>query len=147
MPSRVLRTCRFAAERGPLTKGTTMTLSFTRAIRIGAGVAAASGSALAQTVELRNDSVPPMQGQIVPQWGFIDGEIGAATFVVPANLYPLRIKRVQLFWFSLRGQSTNNIQDGIIVWNGRPGAGLLDTPRRPLGRVSAGRGRRPRRPS
>ncbi len=79
--------------------------------------------AVAQEFELKNDSLVP-GGTVAIQFGFVDTEIGAAVFDVDPSLYPLWIKRVHVFWTSIRGTSTNHIQDGVLIYRGGLAAGL-----------------------
>lgn len=93
-------------------------------VAVGGLVALSGPSAVAQQFELRNDSLVP-GGTVAIQLGFVDNEIGAAVFHTPTSMYPLWIKRVQIFWTSIRGNSTNNIQDGILIYRGGGGTGGL----------------------
>jgi hypothetical protein len=71
--------------------------------------------ALGQEVTLQNDSLVS-GGTAAIQMGFEDHEIGAARFIAPNHLFPLRLKRVQIFWKSFTGQAVNNIQHSINVY-------------------------------
>ncbi len=75
------------------------------------------GGASAQEVLLKNDSlVDGSQASI--QAGFVNNEIAAATFTVPSNMFPLWVKRVQIFWLSQSGNSVNNVQESINIYTG-----------------------------
>lgn len=89
-----------------------------------AAAAACAMPAMAQQFELRNDSLQP-GGTVAIQLGFANNEIGAAVFTVDPILYPLWIKRVRVFWTSIRGTATNNIQDAILIYRGGGGTGGL----------------------
>ncbi|MBM4108498.1 MAG: hypothetical protein FJ255_06755 [Phycisphaerae bacterium] len=86
-------------------------------------LALSAGAALGQEQTLQNDSLTH-GGTAAIQMGFHDHEIGAARFIAPNGLFPLKLKRVQIFWKSWLGQSINNIQHSIIVY------------RHPLGQVT-----------
>lgn len=82
--------------------------------------AAAAGllvsSAQAQEIELKNDSLVD-GGTAAIQLGFVNNEIGCASFTVPAEHFPLRLKRVQFFWISHQGNSSPSIQDSIRIYD------------------------------
>lgn len=81
----------------------------------GAAVCVMSGWALGQPMTLQNDGLVNGSTAAI-QMGFEDREIGAARFNPPANLFPLRVNRVQIFWRSFFGQSVNNIQESINIY-------------------------------
>jgi hypothetical protein len=82
---------------------------------LGVAVCGLAGSALGQTQTLQNDGLVG-GGTAAVQMGFEDREIGAARFNPPANLFPLRVNRVQIFWKSFLGQSINNVQESINIY-------------------------------
>ena len=75
-------------------------------------------------IELKNDSLVD-GGTAAIQIGFVDGEIGAATFYPPAELFPLQVKRVQFFWASATGGQPDSLQESIQIWDkGLPNPGI-----------------------
>lgn len=84
-----------------------------------AGAVFAGSSAPAQQV-LQADRLAP-NGTVAVQLGFVNGEIGAVTFIIPPALLPARVTGAQIFWRSGQGLSTNSIQDAILVYRGIPG--------------------------
>ena len=81
-----------------------------------AAVALFVGSAHAQEIELKNDSLVD-GGTAAIQLGFVNGEVGCASFVVPAEYFPLQLKRVQFFWTSQAGDAGPSIQDSIRIYD------------------------------
>ena len=73
--------------------------------------------AAAQELELKNDGLIDGATAAI-QLGFVNGEIGAATFIVDPSLYPLKILRVQFFWKSFFGGAPLSVQDAILIYEG-----------------------------
>jgi hypothetical protein len=86
-----------------------------------AAFASAAGAAAAQEIELKNDGLVA-GGTVAVQAGFENEEIGAATFIVDPELYPLRVLRVQLFWGSFTGGAPVSVQDAILIYEGPRGS-------------------------
>lgn len=80
-------------------------------VGLGSGVAA-------QEITLQNDNVQP--GLVPIELGFVNGEIGAATFIMKPEWFPVRIKKVQIMWAAATSAPTNNIQDAILIYTGVP---------------------------
>jgi len=82
-----------------------------------------AGSTVAQPVTIKNDSLVNGSTAAV-QLGFINNEIGCTTFWpggtpgLTANMFPLRVKRVQIFWKSFFGSATNPVQESINIYSG-----------------------------
>ncbi|MFG0285801.1 MAG: GC-type dockerin domain-anchored protein [Phycisphaerales bacterium JB039] len=76
-----------------------------------------ASAATAQELELKNDGLVDGATAAI-QLGFVNGEIGAATFIVDPSMYPLRILRVQLFWKSFFGGAPASVQDAILIYEG-----------------------------
>ncbi len=78
---------------------------------------ALAGTAIAQEFELRNDSlVDGATGAI--QAGFAPGDIGAAVFNTSPSNFPLKIKRVQIMWYSLNPPQADQEQGAINFYQG-----------------------------
>ncbi len=77
--------------------------------------------AQAQETEFKNDSLE--DGDVAAiQLGFVNDEIGAATFVIPKDMWPIQVYRVQFFWTSnpVLGQAgEQSVQDSILVYAGK----------------------------
>lgn len=77
-----------------------------------------------EEIELKNDSLVD-GGTVAVQLGFVPGEIGAATFHAPDDLFPLQVLRVQFFWTSFQGGQPDSLQEAILVYEGAlPNPGL-----------------------
>lgn len=70
-----------------------------------------------QEIELRNDGLED-GGQAAIQLGFVDDEIGAATFNIPKRLFPIKLERVQIFWLSATKNTPPSVQDSIRIYTG-----------------------------
>jgi hypothetical protein len=91
-------------------------LVMSAAALMGMGLA---GAAAAQETEFKNDSLQDGDTAAI-QAGFVDGEIGAATFVVPQDMWPIQVYRVQFFWKSLLGDPGDiSVQDAILIYAGK----------------------------
>lgn len=94
------------------------------------GVLACATIATAQEeVLLRNDSLENGDTGAI-QLGFVPGEIGAATFFAPPELFPIQIKSVQFFWTSFQGGQTDSLQEAILVYEGglpNPGPPIFES--------------------
>ena len=73
-----------------------------------------------QAFTLQKDRLTP-GGTVAIQLGFINEEIAAVSFQVPLSQFPLQVNAVQIFWRSGAGQSTNAVQDSILLYRGTPG--------------------------
>jgi hypothetical protein len=93
--------------------------------RLVAGIAAlgAAGLASAQPVTIKNDSLVNGSTAAV-QLGFVNNEIGCTTFWpggtpgLTDSMFPLRVTRVQIFWKSFFGSSSNPVQESINIYSG-----------------------------
>jgi len=85
------------------------------------------GLVLAQyEIPLQNDSFQDGDTARI-QLGFVDGEIGAATFPTQASLFPIEVLRVQIFWQSYFGSQPDSLQHSIRVYTGGvPNPTLVD---------------------
>jgi hypothetical protein len=91
-----------------------------RVSRFGGALFAAAtciGMASAADVLLKNDRLIE-GGTVRPQFGFINNEIGAATYTIPRELFPIRVKQIQIFWQSQFGFDLPSVQEGVYVWRG-----------------------------
>jgi hypothetical protein len=89
---------------------------------LAAGAAACGASA--DELTFKNDSLED-GGTAAVQAGFVNGEIGAATFEIPAEYFPLQVKRLQFFWSSFFGGAPDSLQEAILVWDkGLPDPGV-----------------------
>ena len=79
--------------------------------------AAAVGIASAADVVLKNDRLIE-GGTVRPQFGFINNEIGAATYTIPRAMFPIRVKQIHIFWQSQFGFDLPSVQEGVYVWRG-----------------------------
>jgi hypothetical protein len=68
-------------------------------------------------ITLQNDSLTD-GGNAVLQFGFINDEIGAARYVIDPNLFPIQIKKVQIYWQSGLSNGTQSLQDAINIYTG-----------------------------
>lgn len=66
---------------------------------------------------LQNDSLAE-GGNAVLQFGFANGEIGAARYNIDPALFPIKILKVQIFWQSLLNNGTQSLQDSILIYTG-----------------------------
>jgi len=57
-------------------------------------------------------------GDVAAQFGFANGEIGAVRFEIDPGLFPIQIKRVQIFWTSALANGTQSLQDSILIFSG-----------------------------
>jgi hypothetical protein len=93
-----------------------------RRVVVGAGVGLVlSAGALAQETEFKNDSLQDGDSATI-QLGFVDGEIGGATFVVPKDMWPIQVYRVQFLWTSdpnLNQAGEQSVQDAIVIYAGK----------------------------
>ena len=78
---------------------------------------ALAGTATAQEFELRNDSLVD-GGTGAIQAGFAPGDIGAAVFNTSPSNFPLKIKRVQIMWYSLNPPQPDQEQGAINFYQG-----------------------------
>jgi len=83
----------------------------------GAMVLASLSGASAADVLLKNDRLIE-GGTVRPQFGFINNEIGAATFDIPYSMFPIRVKQIHVFWQSQFGFDLPSVQEGVYVWRG-----------------------------
>lgn len=83
---------------------------------LSAAIAAAPAFAQRE-LELRNDGLED-GGQAAIQLGFVDDEIGAATFSIPKRLFPIKVERVQIFWLSATKNTPPSVQDSIRIYRG-----------------------------
>jgi hypothetical protein len=92
-----------------------------RSIAGAAAVALAAIPAIAQETEFRNDSL--QDGDLgAIQLGFVDDEIGAATFVIPQDMWPIQVYRIQFLWMSdpaLNQAGDQSTQDALLVYGGK----------------------------
>jgi hypothetical protein len=96
-------------------------MSTRRALLCAAAVLGLRSLAPGQETEFRNDSLEDGD-QARIQLGFVEGEIGAATFVIPKDMWPIQVYRVQFFWTSDPGlgQAGDEVaQDAIVVYTGK----------------------------
>ncbi|MCB9837836.1 MAG: hypothetical protein H6813_00715 [Phycisphaeraceae bacterium] len=68
-------------------------------------------------VTLQNDALID-GGSAILQFGFANGEIGAARYNIDPGLFPIKIKRVQIFWASALSNGTQSLQDSILIYTG-----------------------------
>lgn len=80
-------------------------------------MAALAGVVSAQEFELRNDSLVD-GGTGAIQAGFAPGDIGAAVFNTSPSNFPLKIKRVQIMWYSLNPPQADQEQGAINFYQG-----------------------------
>ncbi|MBU0641354.1 MAG: hypothetical protein KKB50_21045 [Planctomycetes bacterium] len=77
-----------------------------------------TGTARAQDdLPLQNDGLVN-NSQAAIQLGFVNGEIGAATFTVQERLFPLKVKKVQILWLSRFGSAPDSLQHSIRIYSG-----------------------------
>lgn len=62
-------------------------------------------------------------GQYVAQGGFIEGEIAATSFVLPASAFPVRVDLMEFLFATSSTTVTTTTVYRIRVWEGVPGAG------------------------
>jgi len=79
------------------------------------GLVARAPSA-AQEIVLQNDSLQAGQTGAI-QAGFAPGEVGAAVFD-PVQLYPIRIRAIQILWLSLSGGTPPTLARALTVYRG-----------------------------
>lgn len=96
-------------------------MSNCRALLCAAAALALGSAARGQETVFQNDSLE--DGDVAAiQLGFVDGEIGAATFVVPKDMWPIQVYRVQFLWTSdpdLNQAGNTSVQDAIVVYAGK----------------------------
>jgi hypothetical protein len=86
-------------------------------------LAATGTGALAQSVTIKNDSLVNGSTAAI-QLGFVNNEIGCTTFWpngtpgLTSSMFPLKIKRVQIFWKSFFGGASNPVQESINIYRG-----------------------------
>lgn len=57
-------------------------------------------------------------GTAVLQFGFTNGEIGAVTYNIDPALFPVKIKKVQIYWASALANGTQSLQDSVLIYTG-----------------------------
>ncbi len=57
-------------------------------------------------------------GSAVLQFGFANGEIGAVTFNIDPQLFPIKIINVQVYWSSALANMTESLQDSLLLYTG-----------------------------
>jgi hypothetical protein len=57
-------------------------------------------------------------GTAVLQFGFTNGEIGAVTYNIDPALFPVKIKKVQIYWSSALANGTQSLQDSVLIYTG-----------------------------
>lgn len=68
-------------------------------------------------ITLQNDILDD-GGTAVLQFGFTNGEIGAARYNINPDLFPIQIKQVQIYWSSALSNGTTSLQDAITMYTG-----------------------------
>ena len=68
-------------------------------------------------ITLQNDILADF-GTSVLQFGFVNGEIGAARYNINPDLFPIKIKAVQIYWASSLSNGTESLQDAINIYTG-----------------------------
>lgn len=64
-------------------------------------------------------------GQYVLQAGFVDGEIAAASYTVPASEFPLKIDLCEMI-FATSGTTVQTVTEwSILIWEGTPASGTI----------------------
>ncbi len=64
-------------------------------------------------------------GTYVAQGGFAEGEIAAASYTLPANMFPLKITLMECIFAQQNAVVSTTTQWSVLIWEGNPQTGTL----------------------
>lgn len=100
---------------------------------IGLGGNSARGAGC-QQIASHTDAAFSGSGQFVLQLGFVDDEVAAASYVIPANQFPIRLESIEMIFGTTNATVQTSTAWTVFIWQGLPNTGTI------VGQFSSGDG-------